>query len=73
MCLRFGIMKIRGKTFKIHRLAESNFEAIGQQKQTRVILAIFQTGPGWLCPVSTAFKNPLLDFKHWDLEPRRKS
>ena len=28
------------------------------------ILAIFQTGPGWLCPVSTALKNPSVDFKN---------
>ena len=27
------------------------------------ILAIFQKGPGWLYPVSTALKNPSLDFK----------
>ena len=27
------------------------------------ILAIFQTGPEWPCPVSTALKNPSLDFK----------
>ena len=27
------------------------------------ILSIFQTGPGWPCPVSTALKNHLLDFK----------
>ena len=29
------------------------------------ILAIFQTGPGWPCPISTALKNPLLDFKKY--------
>ena len=28
------------------------------------ILAIFQRGPGWPCPVSTALKNPSLDFKN---------
>ena len=27
------------------------------------ILAIFQTGPGWPCAVSTALKNPSLDLK----------
>ena len=26
-------------------------------------LAIFQRGPGWLCSVSVALKNPLLDLK----------
>ena len=31
------------------------------------ILAIFQTGPGWLCPVSTALKNPSLNFKFFFL------
>ena len=28
------------------------------------ILAIFQTGQGWLCTVSAAFKNPSRDFKN---------
>ena len=28
-----------------------------------VILAIFQTGPVWLCPVNAALKNPSQDFK----------
>ena len=27
------------------------------------ILAIFQTGPGWLCTVSAALKNPSQDLK----------
>ena len=30
-----------------------------------VILAIFQTGLGWLCPVSLALKNPSVDFKNY--------
>ena len=29
------------------------------------ILAIFQTGLGWLCPVSAALKNPLQEFKNY--------
>ena len=29
------------------------------------ILAIFQRGPGWPCPVSTALKNPSWDFKNY--------
>ena len=32
------------------------------------ILAIFQTGPGWPCPVSTAVKNPSLDFIFFALD-----
>ena len=28
------------------------------------ILAIFQTGPAWLCTVSAALKNPSQDFKN---------
>ena len=28
------------------------------------IMAIFQRGPGWPCPVSTALKNPSLDLKN---------
>ena len=28
------------------------------------ILAIFQTGPGWMCTVSAALKNPSQDFKN---------
>ena len=29
------------------------------------ILAIFQTGLGWLCPVGSALKNPSQDFKNY--------
>ena len=29
------------------------------------ILAIFQNGLGWLCPVSAALKNPLQEFKNY--------
>ena len=32
-------------------------------KHQSAILAIFQTGPEWPCPVGTALKNPSLDFK----------
>ena len=28
------------------------------------ILAIFQRGPGWPCPVSATLKNPSLDLKN---------
>ena len=29
------------------------------------ILAIFQNGLGWLCPVSAALKNPSQEFKNY--------
>ena len=32
---------------------------------SQFILAIFQNGLGWLCPVSAALKNPSQEFKKY--------
>ena len=35
------------------------------QRLKSAILAIFQNGLGWLCPVSAALKNPSQEFKNY--------
>ena len=51
-------MALQMKSFDFRK--KSNY----MQGLKSAILAIFQTGPGWSCPVSTALKNPSQDFKN---------
>ena len=61
----FGKKSLNG-TFTVHQKilnGPKKFQIPCMQELNSAILAIFQRGPGWPCPVSTALKNPLLDLK----------
>ena len=51
--------------FRLPALLRKNIQITYMQGLKSAFLEIFQTGPGWPCPVSTAIKNPLLDFKNY--------